>query len=264
MGEIRNVVLFSGGIGSWAAAKRVAERHGTEGLVLLFTDTKSEDEDTYRFLKEGAENVGGELLTLADGRDIWEVFEDHNMMGSTRVDMCSRELKRDLSTRWVKENCDPEIATVYVGIDWSEAHRFRRMARFWAPYRIEAPLTEPPYLTKHDLIAWAKSEGIRNQRLYEEGFKHANCGGFCIKMGHAGAKHLLRMRPKVYAYHEERERAFRARLGKDVAILRDRRGGVSTPLPLSELRNRVEAEQPIDELDWGACACVEPGEDEIA
>lgn len=44
----KRVVMFSGGVGSWAAAKRVAERRGTDGLILLFADTKSEDEDTYR------------------------------------------------------------------------------------------------------------------------------------------------------------------------------------------------------------------------
>ena len=36
--SITRVVMFSGGIGSWAAAKRVAEAHGTDDLVLLFAD----------------------------------------------------------------------------------------------------------------------------------------------------------------------------------------------------------------------------------
>jgi hypothetical protein len=30
--------MFSGGIGSWATAKRVAEKHGTDDLYLLFSD----------------------------------------------------------------------------------------------------------------------------------------------------------------------------------------------------------------------------------
>lgn len=38
-----HVVMFSGGAGSWATAKRVAERHGTEGLVLLFADTTEQE-----------------------------------------------------------------------------------------------------------------------------------------------------------------------------------------------------------------------------
>ena len=43
--DIKHLVMFSGGVGSWAAAKRVVERHGTEGVVLLFADTLIEDED---------------------------------------------------------------------------------------------------------------------------------------------------------------------------------------------------------------------------
>jgi hypothetical protein len=33
---------------------------------------------------------------------------------------------------------------------------------------------------------------------------------------------------------------------------------------MEEFRKRIEAEQPIDELDWGSCACVDPSEEEIA
>lgn len=42
---MKHVVMFSGGIGSWAAAKRVAAEHGTADLTLLFTDTLIEDAD---------------------------------------------------------------------------------------------------------------------------------------------------------------------------------------------------------------------------
>jgi len=77
----QHVVMFSGGAGSWATAKLVAERHGTDGLTLLFADTKIEDEDTYRFLHEAAANVGGELVVTAEGRTPWEVFKDRR--GST-------------------------------------------------------------------------------------------------------------------------------------------------------------------------------------
>lgn len=50
--------------------------HGTKALTLLFCDTKTEDADTYRFMREAAANVGGQLVEIADGRTIWEVFEE--------------------------------------------------------------------------------------------------------------------------------------------------------------------------------------------
>jgi hypothetical protein len=43
--------------------------------------------------------------------------------------------------------------------------------------------------------------------------------------------------PDRYAHAEAEEQRLRAELG-DVAILRERRGGVTRPLPLTELRRR--------------------------
>ena len=65
-----HVVMYSGGIGSWAAAKRVAEQHGTDRLIMLFADTLQEDEDLYRFVIESCKNVGGRIKVLRDGRDV--------------------------------------------------------------------------------------------------------------------------------------------------------------------------------------------------
>ena len=42
-----HVVQYSGGIGGWAAAQRVATTHGTHDLVLLFADVLVEDPDLY-------------------------------------------------------------------------------------------------------------------------------------------------------------------------------------------------------------------------
>jgi hypothetical protein len=47
-----HVVFFSGGLGSFATTLRVIEKHGTENLTLMFTDTLIEDHDLYRFLIE--------------------------------------------------------------------------------------------------------------------------------------------------------------------------------------------------------------------
>ena len=54
---MKHVVFFSGGACSYCTAKRVIENVGKENVVLLFTDTKIEDEDLYRFIDEAAENA---------------------------------------------------------------------------------------------------------------------------------------------------------------------------------------------------------------
>jgi hypothetical protein len=53
--------MFSGGAGSWGAARRVADEHGTDDLVLLFADTHMEDADLYRFISRGGRRRGREL-----------------------------------------------------------------------------------------------------------------------------------------------------------------------------------------------------------
>lgn len=259
----RHVVMFSGGICSWAAARRVANRHGTDNLTLLFTDTKAEDEDLYRFLVEAAEDVGGELVRIAEGRTPWQVFRDNKMIGNTRADICSRVLKRDLSDKWLAEHCDPASTTVYLGISWDEAHRFdgtdeegsptgakHRYARLG--WRCEAPMIESPWWTRDDLIAELRREGIAPPRMYAEGWPHNNCARFCIKAGVGHFAHLLRRRPDLYAFHEEQEAD---PIFGGHTILRDRIGGETKPLSLRQLRERIEAGGQIDMFDIGGCGC---------
>ena len=254
---MNHLVLFSGGIGSWAAAKRIREHHPDDVIVCVFTDTKTEDEDLYRFLPQAAGDVGGQLVTLADGRDVWEVFFDEKMIGNTRADICSRILKRDLVRKWIEETYQPDEVIIYMGIDWSEMHRFERAVPRWLPYTLKAPLCDPPYLSKQDVIRWAEDEGLTPPRAYELGFPHNNCGGFCVKQGRAAFAHLLKVLPERYAYHEAKEQEFRDFVGKDVAILRDRRGGETKPFTLIQLRERVEIQGEQLELDdWGGCGCM--------
>lgn len=252
---MRHVVMFSGGVMSWAAARRVAEQHGTASLTLLFADTSMEDADLYRFVAEAAANVGGELVTLRDGRTPWQVVHDERYLNHHAAP-CSRVLKRELADRWVKDNCDPADTVRYVGFDWTELHRLAAMRAALPGWRVEAPMTEPPYLNRTDLFNLLAAAGIELPRLYRLGFRHNNCGGFCVKAGQGHFAHLLRTLPERYAEHEAEEEAFRQFIGKDVSILRDRVGGDTKPLTLRELRERIQsAPQTIDLFDWGGCGC---------
>jgi 3'-phosphoadenosine 5'-phosphosulfate sulfotransferase (PAPS reductase)/FAD synthetase len=249
------VVFYSGGVGSWAAAKRVAEKHGTAGLVLLFTDTKTEHPDTYRFLRESAANVGGRLVEVADGRDIWQVFKDERMLGNSRIDPCSKILKRQTADRWLRENCAPADTTLYFGIDWTEMHRLERIRERRKPWACEAPMCEAPYLTKREVHEWAAREGLRKQVLYELGASHANCGGCCVKAGVGHFSWALKAIPETYREWERREQEMRDMLGRDVTILRESRDGERVRLTLRDLRERLESGGTCDLLDLGGCGC---------
>lgn len=259
-----HVVMFSSGIGSWAAAKRVAEQHGTENLVLLFADVKGdtedphigEDEDNYRFLEEAAANVGGRLVRVADGRNIWQVFHDKRYLGNSRQANCSHLLKQVPCRKWLKVNYpDPESAIIYVGIDWSEVHRLPAVRKGHAPYAAEAPMCEPPYLDKDQMLAWARSEGLEPPRLYKLGMPHANCGGACVRAGQAQFAKLLEHMPARYAVWEQGEQDLRDYLQKDLAIMRDWSAG-AVPLTLQTFRERIEMQPSMfDDQDFGGCGC---------
>lgn len=254
---IKHLVSFSGGVCSWAAAKRVVERHGSENTVLLFADTKMEDEDLYRFLNEAAANVGAPLVKIADGRTPWEVMYDERIIGGgmTGADPCSKHLKRRLMDRWFKANCTPETTT-HIGLDWTEAHRLERL-RKRAPERLwSAPMTEAPYINKRQMREWLEREGIEEPRLYKLGFSHNNCGGFCVKAGQAHFALLLKTMPERFAFHERKEQEMREYLGGDYSILTYERNRQKYFLPLSEFRRRVEQQLPFDMFDWGGCGCA--------
>lgn len=236
----RAVGHLSGGAASWMACKRWAAKHGTEGMILLFADTKSEDEDTYRFLPQAAANIGAPLVCLSDGRTIWEVFEKERFLGNSRVDPCSKILKRKLLDETRHQLFGEEPITLVIGITWEETHRLVAIRDRLAPDIVTAPLCDPPYLTKTACENWARAEGIEPPRLYELGFAHNNCGGFCIKQGQAGFANLLRRFPDRYAYHEGKEEELRTYLGKDVAIMKDRAGGETKPLTMRAFRERLQ------------------------
>lgn len=250
----RNVVLFSGGAASWAAAKRLAQRDGTDGLVLLFTDTAIESPDVYAFVRQGAANVGGELVWLKDGRTPWDVFHDVRFLGNARIDPCSRVLKREPAWKWLEENA--RGATVHLGYDATEVHRLDRTRLARPDWNIDAPLTWTPPSGKPAVLEWARREGLTLPASYAQGFAHANCGNFCVKAGMAHFRQLWQVQPETYLFHEREEQRLRDAIGKDVAVLRDRRGGSSRPMTLREFReSRLAALTPQEALDFGGCGC---------
>lgn len=298
----RVIAKVSGGVGSYSAARRFVDQHGSDRLELLFTDTLCEDQDAYRFLIAGAANLFGialpdgflpniedfpawedrvvfkafvadlarrtaaiipKLHWLIDGRDVWDIYEQERFLGNSRVDPCSKLLKRQTADKWLSNNCDPASTLILVGIDYEEVERFEGNAKTgqlgikarWAKsgWRVEAPLCERPLLSWLDRRARLISEGLWLPRLNEIGFAHNNCGGFCCKGGQGHWKKVLTEFPERYAYAERREEEIRAMLG-DVSMLTDRRGGEGKkPLTLKALRAReLDA---AEASDMGACGC---------
>jgi hypothetical protein len=253
---MKHVIMYSGGIGSYMAAKRVAERECIDDIILLFTDTLTEDEDLYRFLDETTKEIGATFIRLCDGRDVWQVFRDVRFLGNSRIAPCTRILKQEPAKKWVLNNFSPEQVTLYVGIDWTEMHRLEKIQNNWSPFKILAPLCDEPFLSKDEMLLELEKKDIIRPRLYEYGFSHNNCGGFCVKAGQAHFKNLLQTMPALYHYHEEKEKEMIKYLGKEVSILKRQKNKNTYRLTLRDLRNEIEnGSDEIDLFDFGGCGC---------
>lgn len=221
------IVSVSSGLGSAFAWKLWCDRYGPDNVVGVFTDVNGEHPDNYRFLAEVQYRLGSRLIKLTNGgRTIWDVMIEERFLANTRVDICSRVLKREAFLDWLNTNCDPATTVIALGIDWTEMHRFDRAKPLWAKsgWAIEAPLCEPPYLHKSEAQAWLTAEGIARPKLYDLGFGHANCGGGCVKAGHGQFRQLLAADRWWYVnWWEAGEERVRRFLGRDdIAILRKR------------------------------------------
>lgn len=257
-------IMMSGGAGSFAAAKRVLAGKPNH-VTLLFCDTMIEDEDLYRFLDDIEAHLGIPITRIADGRTPWQLFNDKRRMGNSQVDLCSRILKRELSDKWLEENCDPLDTVIYVGIDWTESHRFddgngrgskARYSRMG--WRCKAPLCEAPYMGKGQMLDLIVEAGIKMPRMYLMGFPHNNCGGFCVKAGFDSFALLLKHFPERYAQHEQAEVDFNRNIGKDkttYTVMRDRRGKQTRPMSMAKFRRRVETKKFVEGMEWGGCGC---------
>lgn len=253
------VVQFSTGLASAEVAVRLVDQHGPDAVHLLTADTRVEDEDNWRF----AGQVHHRLLrckwtVLTDGRTPMQAGRDERVVPNNRMAVCSRILKRDLLRKHIEHTYDPATDVIALGYDWTEPERMDRAGPAWEPWQVIAPLMDPPHTSKPDLLDAFRARGIEPPALYAQGFAHANCGGACVRGGQAQWQLLLQVNRPRYVEWEREEQTTRDMLGKDVSILRDRRGGTLAPLTLRRFRERIEAQPSMfDPDDWGACGCTD-------
>lgn len=197
------------------------------------------------------------FIWIKSDDDPWTIFFSQKMMGNSRIDLCSRILKREPAKDYVLKNYTPENVVIYIGHGWDEQHRTEKAKRNWSPFQLEAPNSQKPFLMSSEIKDIMRTKGIRQPVLYDEGFPHNNCSGFCVRAGQAHFKNLYEKRPVLYKYMEALEQKFRHEIGKDVSILKDRRNNQLRPMTLLQWRARIEGNDFTDEeaIDWGGCGC---------
>jgi hypothetical protein len=238
------VVGFSGGVSSAWCAGWALRTYPRDRVVFLFHDTKEEDPDTYRFIKEMAAVFGHPIMERSDGRSVVEVFDDENAIANNRMAFCSRILKADQRDRYfgeLREQGEGEIINVlgFSAIEWQRVQRASARAEA-SGYVARFPMIEEK-VSKQAAADWCISLGVRPPRMYTWS-EHANCVG-CVRGGKAYWLAVAKNAPEVFAARSALEDQFGHTILKDTSLRDLLRVG---------LRRAVK---PRESIDIGACEC---------
>jgi hypothetical protein len=244
----RIVVGFSGGVTSAWCAGWALRHYPREEVVLLWHDTKEEHPDTYRFLREMAAALDMPITERSDGRSVTQVFRDEGYLGNNQNAMCSRVLKAEPGTRYIRELRTQGLSVVKIfGYSGRETERIHRMLGYALAEGFEAlfPVVREG-TTKQQCADWCVSVGVRPSAMYEWS-EHANCVG-CVKGGKAYWLAVAEHAPEVFEQRAGLEEEF----GHGIL-----RGGGREHLLLRQLvqvglKRKV---RPREAIKLGACGC---------
>lgn len=250
----RVIAKFSGGVTSAWVAGWALSNFPRDEVVLLFHDTKEEDEDTYRFLHEMAAALGMPITERSDGRSVDQVFEDEGFLGNGQQTMCSRILKQEPGDRYMKEQQELGFDVVLL-LGFSEIERRRvdqavgRAANGYntlRPYTVRFPIIEER-VTKQQCADWCTcTMGVRPSKQYEH-FEHANCKG-CVKGGRDFFLKTHEVYPEVFERRAQQEERF----GHTIIRGGSREHPTLRELLVRGLKRRVNQRERIE---IGACGC---------
>ena len=261
---MKHIISYSGGLASFFEAKLSIEKYGKENIELVFCDTKSEDEDLYRFLDDTEKYLDMKIIRLVDGRDIWECAYQDNFLYNSRIANCTVYLKMRLFKKYIKQ-FNPLDITVHIGFNYLEKHRFDRTKPHYLPIKIESLIMNTT-LSQGKMIEQLKEINIKLPKLYKLGFVHNNCGGFCFKAGIGHFQQLYEKMPDRYDYHMNKEQELIKQIGQKVSILKRVRNGNKTNLTLKDLKKEFIQNGTqlsfLESYDIGGCDCFDFIEEE--
>ena len=265
IGDKSVVVNVSGGGQSAVALARCLEWYGKERVTAVFADTNTEAPDLYDFLIAIETLFGIEIDRLNDGRNIWDVFDQHKAITLRRSGgacKASVELKQKPLRRY-HEQFGSDSIVIALGLCWTEPDRQARHVERQKPFECIFPLNEQPRLSYCGILEELERLGLPKPEAYEKGYPHNNCGGGCVLAGVRQWQGLLVDYPDRFAWHEERERQWQKATGQQFTVLRDRRGGQVSPYTLTQFREDIENGRGIQGEFRSGCGCMLLGERQL-
>lgn len=168
------IAWWSGGASSAVACKLAIGLFGANRVRVIFQDTRNEDDDTYRFLKDCEKWYGIkiEIISSKEFNSIEEVWYKYLSLSVAGGAICSTKLKREVREQWEKENT---WAHQVFGYDMKEAIKRAVPMTFNNP-KLNAiyPLLLYGYFKK-DCIKILDNAGIKVPEPYIKGYENNNC-----------------------------------------------------------------------------------------
>lgn len=171
----QDIVLYSMGICSAYIACRLQDE--CRSPICLFSDTKREDEDTYRFGREVAQRWNLNVVEASHGGDLWDTWEQQHIIPARQISQCSLQFKILPSRGYLNEHFElpGNPGRVAYGYDMGESKRASRTLEHWNWKHLELwfPLMDWES-SKEQAFGYFANHGIKPPRMYKH-FNHANC-----------------------------------------------------------------------------------------
>lgn len=214
------VCWFSGGITSAVACKIAIDLYGVSRCRVIMMDTKNEDDDTYRFLKDCEKWYGLpiEIITREKYGSIQEVWRKYLSLNVAKGAVCSTSLKRELRIEWQAKN---EYEYQVFGFDIDEPKRAKAMTLNYPKAKAIYPLLFHGY-TKKKCIGLLNEAGIEIPVTYKYGFHNNNCFKTgCVQGGIGYWQKMQREFPDKFNNMAFMEHELSDIKGKPVTMLKD-------------------------------------------
>lgn len=209
----------------------------------------NEHPDLYKSVAMAEQYFGKETIRLYQDMDPIDVFFKVGFWGNSRIDPCSRVLKREPLKKYIQENFDPETTVLVFGITGTEVRRIPSIERNWGlnGYKTYFPLRDIMW-TVDEWNQWVLDLTGFLPEMYRQGYHHLNCKGACVNGGKAHWLLTLKEQPRTYKEWEEGEIAFQEEYarkhpeftGEPYTMLKEVIDGVTHRLSLRELREREQ------------------------
>lgn len=225
--KTRVIAWWSGGITSAIACLWAIQTF--KNVVIVFQDTRNEDEDTYRFLTDCEKLYGQKIERLSrfedegyKARDIEGIWLHYLSLNTAHGAICSTELKREVREKY--QNLATDYGQVF-GFDSNEMKRHLNMRRNYPEINVFSPLIDMK-MSKADCARTLAKLGVEIPRAYKLGFRNNNClNTGCVRGGIGYWQKMQQVKPETFEAMASREHKLTNLKGEPVTICKDQSKG---------------------------------------